>query len=73
MLAFWRTARDCGSVHVWMTSATQELFGTEDLGRVHPCIRPDRAVSDGCGALMKSAGQLPNHVTVDLAQFQTIG
>ncbi|MBY0301166.1 MAG: hypothetical protein K2W89_05250, partial [Sphingomonas ginsenosidimutans] len=25
-------------VHVWTTSAAQELFGIDDLGRVHPCV-----------------------------------
>lgn len=35
--------------HVWTTSAAQELFGSEDLGRVHPCVRPVHAAPHGCG------------------------
>ncbi len=34
--------------HVWTTSAAQELFGIDDLGRVHPCVRPVRAAPHGC-------------------------
>lgn len=26
--------------HVWATFTAQALFGSEDLGRVHPCVRP---------------------------------
>jgi len=34
--------------HVWTAPAVQEFSCRDDIGRVHPCVRPVRAAPHGC-------------------------